>query len=208
MQTVNDLIFAGDDTVFEYIDLNSMIDWYIVNELFKNTDSHMQSSIYFYKDKGGKLYMGPVWDFDLSSGSQTGGDYKLDDPTGFWTRGTEYCGWFNALYEMDTFRNALYARWAELREEGIIDAVFTDMDTFVANNGKAAETNYNIWHENYVQVVGAETSSIIIPETAKTGSWADQVENLRSFLTARIAWLDEQFGYVPEVSDTEVSEAA
>ncbi len=196
VQTVNDLILAHDEAVLDYIDLNSFVDWYIVNELFKNTDSLMQSSIYLHKDKGGKLFMGPVWDFDLSGGSQT--SYDLEEPEGFWTKRDDHCGWFTALYEMEAFKTALTSRWAELRNEGITDAIFTDIDTFIEYAGAAAEADYAMWNESYKSTFSAENALIAVPELALTGSYSEQVEYLRNFLAKRITWLDGELGYTAD----------
>ncbi|MEJ0054936.1 MAG: CotH kinase family protein [Bacteroidota bacterium] len=61
--------FADPVTGYEkYIDSDSFIKWYLVNELFKNNDADFNSSVYMYKDRNGKLAMGPVWDFDIAAG--------------------------------------------------------------------------------------------------------------------------------------------
>ena len=44
----------------KYIDIDSFIDHFIINELFKNTDG-FRNSTYMYKDRDGRLEMGPVW---------------------------------------------------------------------------------------------------------------------------------------------------
>ncbi|MBE5763134.1 MAG: hypothetical protein E7338_02805 [Clostridiales bacterium] len=49
------------------INVESFADTYIIQELFSNTDVGF-SSFYLYKDKGGELFAGPVWDFDISAG--------------------------------------------------------------------------------------------------------------------------------------------
>ncbi len=54
------------------IDLNSLIDTYLVEEVLKNLDVGYDS-YYLYKDKGGKLFFGPLWDFDLSQGNANEG---------------------------------------------------------------------------------------------------------------------------------------
>lgn len=43
----------------ENIDAESFINWFLVNEIMRNRDAIMYSSVYFYKDKSGKLSMGP-----------------------------------------------------------------------------------------------------------------------------------------------------
>jgi uncharacterized repeat protein (TIGR02543 family) len=72
MQRVTDAILTYDlDTVMELVDLDSVIDMYLLHEFFKNTDTGW-SSFYMYKKPGGKLYFGPAWDFDFTSGISRG----------------------------------------------------------------------------------------------------------------------------------------
>lgn len=49
------------------IDIPSFVKYYLLNEYMKNMDFDMSSVFYYYKD--GKLYAGPAWDFDKSSGN-------------------------------------------------------------------------------------------------------------------------------------------
>lgn len=59
-----------DDTRFasgeymDFIDLESFADWWIIMELTGIWEPNHPKSTYMHKDKGGKLVMGPVWDFD------------------------------------------------------------------------------------------------------------------------------------------------
>ncbi len=205
MQKVNDKILANDASVWEIFDIDSVIDWYLVNELFKNADSQMQSSIYFFKngelDSKGKpyenpntkLYMGPVWDFDLGAGGVSYG--KMDDPTGWRTNNDEYCGWFREMFEMDSFKSALEARWANLHKEGILDALFTDISYLEEFAGDAAIDNFDLWHDTYVEEVN-KTSWLTVPAVSSDSTnWETHVDYFESYLKARIDWLDEQFGY-------------
>ena len=51
----------------KYIDVDSFVNYYIVSEIFKAVDFNYSSTRFYYKD--GKLYAGPIWDVDLSSGN-------------------------------------------------------------------------------------------------------------------------------------------
>ncbi len=210
MQNVNNLIMANNDDVWNYLDMDSVIDWYLVNELFKNVDSQMQSSIYLFKDKDvdgktSKLFMGPVWDFDLGAGGVTYGD--MDDPTSWRTRNDEYCGWLRELFEMDSFKNAVNARWADLHEAGILDAVFADIDTLSVTAEAAAKDNYDLWHDNYLDET--EGSWMTVPEVSSyADNWEAQVDYFRAFMNARISWMDEQFDYAPQNTFATVTEDA
>jgi len=51
----------------EYMDLKSAAQMYIIQELSMNTDA-VSTSFYLYKDKNGKIFFGPAWDFDWAIG--------------------------------------------------------------------------------------------------------------------------------------------
>lgn len=53
----------------DYIDVDALIDWLILHELTCNLDSCFRRSCYMTKEPGGKLTMGPIWDFDLAFGN-------------------------------------------------------------------------------------------------------------------------------------------
>ena len=72
---MEDAIYAlktnPDNTkVKQYLDYESAVDYVLIQELTMNHDSyntwpkHGPHSAYLYKDAGGKLCYGPVWDFD------------------------------------------------------------------------------------------------------------------------------------------------
>ncbi len=192
LQTVNDLIRAEDPAVWDMIDMQGFIDWYLVNELFKNTDSGFLSSVKMTKDKDGKLYMGPVWDFDLGSGAVSYSD--IDDPTGWRTRNEERCDWYTHLFAMDPFVTAFNERWTKLHEVGAFDAIFEDIDNLAVYLDKAATEDYDLWHDTYVTEVN-NTSWLTVPSIQLTENWDTQIDYLTSYMKARIQWMDEQFGY-------------
>ncbi len=199
LQQVNNLIRAENPAVFDMIDVQGFIDWYLVNELFKNTDSAFQSSVKLTKDKDGKLYMGPVWDFDLGAGAVAYGNGE--DPTGFYTRGEARCDWYTHLFRMNAFKTAFNERWAKLHEAGVFDALFTDIDNLAAFLKDAADENHTMWHDTYVDEVN-RTDWLSVPSMHLTESWYTQIDYFSAFMQARIAWLDTQFGYRTPSSST------
>ena len=101
-----------------FIDVRSFIDLYLINELSKNIDGYRLST-YFYKEKdsdGGKIVMGPWWDYNLSFGNA---DYCFCwDVTGFEVN-TE-CGlnnpfWFERLLEDSTYADLTRCVWEDYR---------------------------------------------------------------------------------------------
>lgn len=60
------------DTLSRYIDVDSFLQYYLVNEYTLNRESVI-SSFYWYKDGDqDALHIGPVWDFDTCMGNDTG----------------------------------------------------------------------------------------------------------------------------------------
>lgn len=61
---------AGVPDTTEYhnmLDITTFIDYWIIQEVTGNGDSRLPGSVYMYKDVGGKLCAGPLWDFDQTT---------------------------------------------------------------------------------------------------------------------------------------------
>ena len=92
----------------EFLDVDTAIDYLIVEELTGNNDfynywpSPGPHSTYLYKARGGKLYHGPVWDFD----------YHVFCPqyTHQWVGATKSI-FYPALLKDEKFRARLVERW-------------------------------------------------------------------------------------------------
>ena len=51
------------------IDIDSFVDFYLINEISKNNDAAFWASTYLTLIPGEKLKMGPIWDFDVAFGN-------------------------------------------------------------------------------------------------------------------------------------------
>lgn len=128
LQAVEDAIFSPDFAdpthgYAAYIDVGQFVDWYLVNELFRNQDAASYSSIYVHKDRGRKLAMGPVWDFDLSAGNVNYDDNHLAE--GWWIR--KRSPWFRRLFEDPAFAARVRSRWQEIRPRQV-EALLLEVD--------------------------------------------------------------------------------
>src|SRR5690606_21317035 len=84
-------------TYHSYIDVEELIEYFIIQETTKNVDVNY-SSVFMYKDYNQKLKMGPLWDFDISMGN---GDYYPSNPEGYWATNHSY---LSRLLEDATFK--------------------------------------------------------------------------------------------------------
>lgn len=167
------------------IDESSFIDWFIVEELFKNVDSGY-SSVYYYKDKGGLLKMGPVWDFDLSTGNQGHADAYSRGPEGWYTS-LEYKNvFFYYLMKYPGFKENLKTRWNELYESEIktlLDKIYPAADSIA----KSRFQNFMTW-----DVIGKNQDWYTAPEIYDIKTYEGQVYFLYHYLEVRMEWLNNE----------------
>ena len=63
-------LYSDDVAAYEdYVDVDSFINYYIVQELTKNVDGNFRKSTFLTKEQGKKLEMYHLWDFDLTLGN-------------------------------------------------------------------------------------------------------------------------------------------
>ena len=171
--------FANPTTGYAaYIDVDSFVRWFLVNEVFRNRDANMWTSCWMYKPRGGKLHMGPLWDFDIAAGNINYDDAFLT--AGWWVRDAP---WFSRLFEDPAFAARAREIWNEIRVAQL-PQMMQSIRTRSAELQQAQLNNFQRWPilESYVW-----------PNYAVPGSHAAEVDYLETWLTARIAWMDSQF---------------
>lgn len=109
---VERVIYSDESDVFltypKYINLNSFVDYFLLNEFFGNYDAGLHST-YYYKSPGGKLSVGPVWDFDQAMNNYYEEEMNPES-LAFQTR-----TFFTELVNDRAFVKALKKRYAALR---------------------------------------------------------------------------------------------
>ncbi len=161
----------------KYFDEESMIKWFIVSEVFKNVDSKNFSSIYFYKDRGGKITMGPIWDFDLGAGNAA----HCEDcmyPEG-WYILNNY--WFARMYEDTDFKEKLKTMWNQYKPyaDKLVD-VLEDVSEVIQASQKI---NFEIWPDF------GDPRWAVAPGF---DSHEEHLSHLKNFLQNRIAWMHQE----------------
>jgi len=147
VQTFEEFLFAGDERYLDYIDLDSWVQLYLVEEIFEDVDCGL-SSIYFYV-MDGKLYAGPLWDFDLTMG----GSYAVTNPSTLyaaWRERTEryISHWLPELYKQESF----LARVKELYSDGwdaALDELAGKAESYVANIADSAAMDADRWGKDH-----------------------------------------------------------
>lgn len=175
-----------------YIDVASFIDYLIINEVTKNVDGYRLSA-FLHKQRdsdGGKLVMGPIWDYNLAFGNA---DYcTKGNPEGFVMSFNAICPddhwlipfWWKRLMKDESFRQQLSVRWQELREGPLGTATinaYIDAVADTLNEDHAQQRNFQRW-----PVLG----EYVWPNYYVGNSFQEEVDWLKAWVSQRMSWLD------------------
>ena len=162
----------------KYFDEDSVIDWFLVNEIARNHDAKDISSIYkFYDPVYGKLHYGPIWDFDVGFGND--GEGKAAAVTGWYVKNGF---WTSRMFEDPLFVQNVIERWNENKEA--LDASLEDLLTLAANNSVSAECNFMKW-----DILGKKVHMDSAGYEERL-TYESEVEYMKTWLEDRIAWID------------------
>lgn len=166
------------------LDVESLVDFYLVNELMRNNDAFFSSTFVHRKDRG-KLVFGPLWDFDIAAGNI---DYNGNDaPEGWWVRGT---GYLPRLFADPNFTRQVAARWQFLSRQ------MPELQRFIRQGAEALDAAQQ---RNFVTWDILDTW--VWPNAVVTGSYAGETAYLQDWLTRRAAWLDGEWATAPDGSE-------
>lgn len=195
----------------KYIDENTFIDYYIINEFLQNTDAGVFST-YFYKDYGDKIKAGPVWDFNIAMGNnEVPGDYYI--PSGFYMN---QASWFDRLLEDKLFVASLIGRYKILRKTYLSDDyLIRKIDDAIKEIGPAKDRNFNVWpielcneaeafvkygvmhfkefNNNPQKLIEYFRKNPKYSKASKSQSktYEDEIKKLKKFIIDRGKWMDE-----------------
>ena len=159
-----------------YCDIDSMVGYFLVQELFGNQDAGAKSR-YAYKDVGKKMFWGPVWDFDHAAGTA---NMQKPSPERWHAAQTSmYCEWLSdsrfARRACEKY-NQVRVAYAALAEEGGL------IDSYADYLKESAAANDARWPQ--------------------TRTFAQDTAILKNFIAGHRAWLDEQFKTVPTLMES------
>lgn len=144
---VEECLYSEDPDLFstydKLIDVDSFVDYFLVNEFFGNYDAGDHST-YMYKNNGGKLYMGPVWDFDQAMNNS----YLTETNPLYLAFQTKPL--FEQLCHDNAFLEKLKSRYAQLRNHQLSEARINELiDEAASHLGDAQKRDWLRWKDNY-----------------------------------------------------------
>jgi hypothetical protein len=170
--------FKNEDAGYpRYLDVESFVDWYLINEITKNNDAILYSSCYMHLKRGDKLKMGPLWDFDIAFGNV---NYNgCDDPEGLWIY---KASWFKRLFEDPEFVAKVKERFDYFYAQK--EEIYRRMDE------NAAYLQYSIVENNNKWGVLYDSSR---PDNDIWGNYQDEVATMKQWLDKRLEWLKQYY---------------
>lgn len=168
----------------------TFVDYFIQNEFCKNVDGYRLST-FIQKERdseGGKLRMGPVWDFDLAWHNAnycegelyTGWAYQFpctDD-------GFQIPFWWERLLQDTLFCNNIKCHWSYLRDTYLSqERIFEYIDSTAALLDQAQQRNFEAW-----PILGIYVWPNPWPYPA---TYAAEISSVKNWITHRLAWLDQ-----------------
>ncbi|MFH1468768.1 MAG: CotH kinase family protein [Pseudomonadota bacterium] len=171
---------AGTDpeAIWSVVDLDSAVDWVILEELSRNNDAYFLS-VYLWQDAGGLIHFAP-WDLDLAFGG-----YPITA-----------CGWDGwvryraaavyAFASSPTFMARLEARWAELRQGVLADEqVLARMDRYREVMGDELARNFEVWPFEDIEFCWGGDCWLCPSE-----SWEAEQDLVREWTIEHLSWMD------------------
>ena len=180
-----------EDGYRQFINVDTFIDFFILNEITRNVDGY-RISTFMNKDKGGKLNMGPIWDFNIAFGNA---NYCGGELTSGWAFNfNEVCPqdgmhvpfWWKRLLEDPEYVSELKERWSFLRanefsNESIMNTIdnlkleLEKSDATTRNFGKWLILGKYIWPNNFIG-----------------NKYSEEIDYLKDWIEKRLSWMDSE----------------
>jgi hypothetical protein len=163
-----------------YFDEAAAVNFYIVNELMGNSDGGLfSSSDYLYKAANNPLiYMGPVWDFDISTGNVNYAE--INNPTTPWMRVN--ASWYSRLFQDPGFQADVLTQWNKLKSDGVLDAWLASINAQATALQQSQKNNFGRWPMQGIMVW---------PNSQAAGSYNGEVAYLVNWLKLRESYMDD-----------------
>lgn len=159
----------------DLFEIDDLVDYWLVNEFMNNIDSGRWASTYMHKDIGSdKFHMGPIWDFDYSSGNYLHTEFNgYSCPPDHWQYGMQGL-WYSKLVGDPLFVARLQERYWEKNSAFAAQAAKSaQLTTLLQESGVKDHTRWGL------------------------PSFANETSIVFNWLVARLNWMNAQFTSLP-----------
>lgn len=175
--TAENALFSSDFTDAsegwqKYMDIDSFVDWYLINEISKNENGAFRNNCMMNLTRGGKLKMGPLWDFEKA--------FSVDSsPSGFVIKDVN---WYARLFKDPAFVAKVKERYDFFYSHK------NDIITEISNTAEylkyAIQEDNNKWNTFTIASNSGEQAWLLYQTT---------VYSMEKWLNSRMDWLKGEF---------------
>ena len=163
-----------------YMDMDSMVKYYWIQEASMNYDASFRSAYSYYRRSTDKIYMGPIWDMDLTLGVnalkqgisfETPEDWKI-----------RKLGWYVPLFEHPEFAEAVRQAYFE---GGVRDELLNSLELFESEKQRLSvdgEADFCFWKEEMEQWAFHYD----------VDTYEEEVDDVIDFYRRRLEWIDQE----------------
>lgn len=155
------------------IDVNSFVDWYLINEICRNEEAGFDANCYVNINADGKILMGPIYNMEDYIGN---GNASTE---GFVIRGE---GWFKRLFQDPYFVGLVAKRFDEMK--GNLSGVSSELESMKKEILLSFYSNESLWDCN-----GKATAS----DSEKEKAQDQEISSVNKWLEERIKWLSIRY---------------
>lgn len=178
-------LYLQTDSLFNFLDVNTFVDHFIISEFTKNIDAYRLSTYIYNPDisaKTPKFYMGPIWDYNFAYGLTNYNDGF--NPESFVYNSASYVPfWWEKLMANNTFNDALKNRYFQLRKTTLSNEyIHAKIDSFYNICKTPAQNNFKKWT--------VLNSKDFWPNHYLGKTYEDEIDYLKSWINKRLLFLD------------------
>ena len=169
----------------DLIDVDSMITYYLFQEISQNGDGYANGSTYLYKDRNAKLCWGPIWDFDYVAWA--GSDYMLPSEYSF-VSSTSY--WNGRMLHNEACFERLEEIYAQMKAE-LLDMTSQNgyIDELCAS--LSVPMHYEIEKNGFYEHTDGQEPYVY--------SFAKERDRLKTWINGKLTYLDDNMeNWAPE----------
>lgn len=167
------------------LDVDSFVDYFIINEFFANYDAGWNST-YLYKKPDGTLAIGPFWDYDGAMDNYKEELLEIEKTV------MQLCPWFDRLVTDEYFVEKLVERYHDLRQgvldEDLLQARLEEAADFIEMPAKRDAVRWNAHYDGELFIGTEENTELEIDRNRDT--WEEEVVRLGDIIYQHGAYLD------------------
>lgn len=180
------------DSIWEYLDIYSFADYYILQEFLAINDM-FSASTYFYKDVRGKLHIGPAWDYNNSLNN-----FFTELPENEFLLSQRV--WYSQLMKSERFVEYVISRYHKLRKRVLSEEYLMEYAKDVEKwLGTSINRNFDKWGYSFdvaqLSIYEKKRPLRNIEDTTEEelnpSNYQEAMEWMLEYMEERGQWMDE-----------------